>query len=150
MKFFAAIFAGVSLLVIGTFLVMSVQDQQRGQSATVYTSDMSDDTSGRRTAPPAPENSEGKLKVANFSGTLQEVNTGCFADGECYVVVDGKHITTIMGWREAKELGTIQGVEGFGDLEKHIGEEVGVYAKDNGDGTYTLYGNSGFYVKLKK
>lgn len=90
----------------------------------------------------------GKLKAANFSGELEEVNTGCFADGECYVVVDGKHITVLMGWSR-DTVGTVQGVEGIGDLESHIGAEVEVYAQDLSDGTYTLYGSEGFYVKLK-
>ncbi len=91
---------------------------------------------------------DGKLKVANFEGKLEEVNVGCFADGECYVVVDGKHITAIMGWSQ-ETVGSVQGVEGFGDLESHIGEVVEVYAQDKGDGTYTLYGSEGFYIKLK-
>lgn len=93
------------------------------------------------------DDTDGKLKAAVFQGSLEEVNTGCFADAECYVVVDGKHVTTTMGW--SQEIGgTVQGVEGFGDLEQHIGEEVEVYAQDKGDGTYTLYGSAGFYVKL--
>lgn len=94
---------------------------------------------------PAPA---GKLKVGNFSGRLEKVDTGCFSDGECFVEVNGKHITTLMGWSQAV-VGSVQGVEGFGDLESHIGEEVEVYAQDKGDGTYTLYGSEGFYVKLK-
>lgn len=95
------------------------------------------------------EEEVGKLKVANFTGKLEEVNVGCFADGECYVVVDGKHITTTMGWSQ-ETVGTVQGVEGFGDLESHIGSEMEVYARDNGDGTYSLYGSEGFYIKLVK
>lgn len=91
---------------------------------------------------------EGKLKVANFSGKLSEVNTGCFADGECYVVIDGKHITTTLGWRQ-EILGTIQGVESLGDMENYIGRDFEVYVQDKGDGTYTLYGSEGFYIKLK-
>ncbi|MBP6883949.1 MAG: hypothetical protein KBC06_01815 [Candidatus Pacebacteria bacterium] len=91
---------------------------------------------------------DGKIKADVFSGVLEEVNTGCFADGECYVVVGGKHVTAIMGWSQAIG-GTIIGVEGFGDLESHIGEQVEVYAQVNPDGTYTLYGSEGFYIKLK-
>ena len=91
---------------------------------------------------------DGKLKVANFEGTLEEVNVGCFVDGECYVVVDGKHVTAIMGWSQ-ETVGSVQGVEGFGDLEAHIGKKVEVYAQDKGDGTYTLYGSEGFYIKAK-
>lgn len=100
------------------------------------------------TSPEGENVEEGKLKVANFSGKLEEVNTGCFADAECYVVVDGKHVTAIMGWSQ-ETVGTVQGVEGFGDLENHIGKEVEVYAQDTGDGKYTLYGSEGFYIKLK-
>lgn len=89
----------------------------------------------------------GKLKADVFTGTLEEVNTGCFADGECYVVISGKHVTTLRGWSQ-DEVGTVQGVEGFGDLERHIGKNVEVYAHDLQDGTYTLYGSEGFYIKL--
>lgn len=94
------------------------------------------------------EEQNGKLKAANFSGELEEVNTGCFADGECYVVIDGKHITVLRGWSR-DTVGSVQGVEGIGDLEAHIGAEMEVYAQDLSDGTYTLYGSEGFYVKLK-
>jgi len=90
---------------------------------------------------------EGKIKADTFTGRLEEVNTGCFADGECYVVVDGNHVTTIMGWSQ-ETVGSVQGVEGFGDLENYIGTEVEVYAQVNPDGTYTLYGSEGFYLEL--
>jgi hypothetical protein len=103
---------------------------------------------GRMAQPETPAVPLSKLKVANFSGKLEKVDVGCFADGECFVEVDGKHITAIMGWSQAV-VGTVQGVEGFGDLESHIGAEVEVYAQDTGDGKYTLYGNEGFYIKLK-
>lgn len=91
---------------------------------------------------------DGKLKVGNFEGKLEKVDVGCFSDGECYVVVDGKHVTAIMGWSQ-ETVGSVQGVEGFGDLESHIGETVQVYAQDKGDGTYTLYGSEGFYIRVK-
>ncbi len=107
---------------------------------------------GERIMPSENENeevgSDGKLKAETFSGTLEEVNTGCFADAECYVVVDGKHVTVLMGWSR-DTVGSVLGLEGIGDLEAHIGEEVEVYAQDKSDGTYTLYGSEGFYVKLK-
>lgn len=107
--------------------------------------------SGRRANPddnmPDRTTAPGKLKVGNFTGKLQEVNTGCFSDGECYVVVDGKHITTTMGWSR-ETVGTIQGAPSIGDLESKIGSTVEVYARDNGDGTYSLYGSEGFYVKV--
>ena len=87
-----------------------------------------------------------KLKADTFTGTLEEVNTGCFADGECFVVVDGKHVTVLMGFSQ-ETVGSVTGVNGIGGLEAFIGQEVEVYAQDNSDGTYTLYGSEGFYVK---
>jgi hypothetical protein len=89
----------------------------------------------------------GKLKAATFTGTLEQVDTGCFADGECFVVVGGKHVTAIMGWSQ-EVVGSLEGVDGFGDFVSHIGKNVEVYAQDAGDGTYTLYGSQGFYIKL--
>jgi hypothetical protein len=89
----------------------------------------------------------GKIQADVFTGTLKAVDIGCFVDGECFVDVDGKHVTAIMGWSQ-EVVGTVQGVEGFGDLESHIGEKVEVYAQVKEDGTYTLYGSEGFYIKL--
>ena len=88
-----------------------------------------------------------KLKADTFTGTLEDVDTGCFADGECFVVVDGKHVTVLMGWSR-DIVGSVEGVQGFGDLESYLGSEVEVYAQVKGDGTYTLYGSEGFYVRL--
>lgn len=87
-----------------------------------------------------------KIGADVFTGPLEEVNEGCYADGECYIVVDGRHVTVIMGWSQ-EIVGTLQGVDSFGDLNAHIGENVQVYAAKNGD-KYTLYGSEGFYVKL--
>ena len=89
----------------------------------------------------------GKLKADTFTGTLTKVDTGCFADGECYVEVDGKKVTALVGFSQAI-VGSVMGVEGFGDLESYIGKKVEVYAQDNSDGTYTLYGSAGFYIKV--
>jgi hypothetical protein len=90
------------------------------------------------------------LKTEKFVGTLEEVNIGCFADGECYVVVGDKHVTTLIGRRQ-EVVGGVIGVDSFGDLEKFIGEEVEVLATLDGDtGFYTLYGNENLYLKLTK
>lgn len=88
-----------------------------------------------------------KLKADTFIGTLTKVVTGCFSDGECYVEVDGKKVTALLGFNQA-EVGSVVGVNGFGDLENQIGNAVEVYAQDNGDGTYTLYGSANFYIKV--
>jgi hypothetical protein len=96
---------------------------------------------------PAPA---GKLKADTFTGTLESVDTGCFADGECYAMVDGKHVTILTGMRiNPQEVGQVLGTaDGIGGLEAFIGQEVEVYAQDNSDGTYTLYGSEGFYIKV--
>ncbi len=105
---------------------------------------------GRRSAPETGGSGpEVKIKAEIFTGTLEKVDTGCFADGECFVEVGGKHVTALLGWNN-ETVGTIEGVDSFGDLSSHIGEMVEVYAKDNLDGTYTLYGSDGFYIKLSK
>lgn len=117
------------------------------QKSEAPTPNMTEET-GRVGKPADGTTTSGKLKVANFSGKLEKVNTGCFVDGECYVVVDGKHITVIMGWSR-ETVGSVIGVKDFGDLENHIGEQVEVYAQDKSNGTYTLYGSEGFYLKVK-
>ena len=97
------------------------------------------------TTPPEPNTTS---DTKTFSGILEDVNTGCFADGECYVSVSGVHVTTLLGRRQ-EVVGRVIGVPGFGDLENFIGEQVEVNAKKLADGTYTLYGNEGFYIKLR-
>lgn len=141
--------AVIVIIVLGGIYWFSTMNTATAPQSTETATEQTQDT-GRVAAPTDTEQPEvdGKLKVSNFSGTLEEVNIGCFVDGECFVVVEGKHITTTMGWSR-ETVGSVQGVESFGDLEKHIGEEVEVYAQDKGDGTYTLYGSEGFYVKLK-
>jgi len=88
-----------------------------------------------------------KLKPEVFVGVLEKVDTGCFADGECYVVVNGKRVTALRGWSQ-DTVGSIQGVPSFGDLESYIGKKIEVYAHALPDGTYTLYGNEGFHIKV--
>jgi hypothetical protein len=106
------------------------------------------DTERRALPPEDTEAPVGKIKADMFTGTLETVDTGCFADGECFVEVDGKHVTALMGWSR-DTVGAILGVDGFGDLENYIGKEVEVYAQEKDDGTYTLYGSDGFYIKVE-
>ena len=140
------------LLVVGVLVFVLTRNQAVVTNDEINTVDNSNTIDeGRRVMPPTTTEEQPieKLKVANFTAKLEEVNTGCFADGECYVVVGGKHITTLMGWSR-ETVGSLQGVDSIGDLESQIGKQIEVYAQDKGDGTYTLYGNSGFYVKLVK
>ena len=104
-------------------------------------------TSGDTIATPKPPASVAPIPKDTFSGKLTEVNTGCFADGECYAVVGGKHVTLTIG-RKQEVLGSIVGAPSIGDLESYIGETATVYAKPLPDGTYTLYGNASYYLAV--
>lgn len=137
------------LLVILVIIVAGVEWYVTSPKAGETTTQNLPQQNGRIAASSTPEQKPvGKIKADVFSGKLEEVNTGCFADGECYVMVDKKHVTVLLGWSR-DIVGSVIGVEGFGDLEKYIGKEVEVYAQDKSDGTYTLYGSEGFYIKLK-
>ncbi len=147
---------GLLLIVMGGY-ALQLSDTNESMQAVTETEALRDMAPGeeqsgvgteRRAFPtentPAPV---GKIKADVFIGTLDAVDTGCFADGECFVEVGGKHVTAIMGWSQ-ETVGTIQGADSFGDLEKYIGKQVEVYAHVLEDGSYTLYGSEGFYIKL--
>ena len=85
--------------------------------------------------------------VPSLTGKLTEVNTGCFADGECYAVVDGKKVTLLIGWYQGK-VGKILGADSIGDLEAFIGTDATVFAGQDADGNYSLLGNEMFYIQV--
>jgi len=117
------------------------------QIETVATSTETTATSTDGVATPKPPVSATPKPTGTFSGTLTEVNTGCFADGECYAVVGGKHVTLTIGWSQ-ETVGSVVGAPSIGDLESYIGETATVYAKPLSDGTYTLYGNQSYYLAV--
>lgn len=88
-------------------------------------------------------------KGEKFRGTITSYDTGCFADGVCSVTIDDKVVVTTIGFRVQPELGRLIGVESLGDFERFIGSEAEVYAEKQEDGTYTLYGDSNYYVKVE-
>ncbi|MFM2340084.1 MAG: hypothetical protein RLZZ360_720 [Candidatus Parcubacteria bacterium] len=104
-------------------------------------------TSSESAATPKPPVSTTPKPQNTFSGTLTEVNTGCFADGECFAVVGGKHVTLVIG-RKQEVSGSVVGAPSIGDLESYIGETATVYAKALPDGTFTLYGNTSYYLAV--
>lgn len=79
-----------------------------------------------------------------FEGTITAYSTGCFADGECSITVDGKKVITTIGWSQAI-VGSVSGVPDFGSVGGKIGSHAKVYAKKVTDG-YTLYGSTSYYV----
>jgi hypothetical protein len=88
--------------------------------------------------------------AATFTGTISAVDTGCFADAECSVTVDGKKVVILTGMRlgAPQEVGTLKGVESIGDIEAKIGSQAKVYAAKTADGSYTLYGSGDYYVEV--
>jgi hypothetical protein len=104
-------------------------------------------TSSESGETPKPPVSTTPKPQDTFSGKLTEVNTGCFADGECYVVVGGKHVTLTIGWSQ-ETVGNVVGALSIADLESYIGQTATVYAKPLPDGTYTLYGSQSYYLAV--
>jgi len=90
---------------------------------------------------PKPQAQEEKTSES-FVGVYEDYGTACFADGECYAVVDGKKITTIIGWSRDT-------VGSFENPDLPFGTEVEVYAQKIDDSTYTLYGSSEYYIREK-
>ena len=82
-----------------------------------------------------------------FEGKISTYSTSCFSDGICSVTVGGKVVVTTRGWAR-DPVGTLQGVDSIGDIEKVIGHNAKVYAAKTADG-YTLYGNTNFYLKVE-
>lgn len=144
------ILAGGAVLIVVMTVLLFVMEPANAPSPEVTPIEQPEIGSTTETVSPQQNETpavNGKIKADMFTGKLEEVNTGCFADGECYVTVDGKHVTVIMGWSQ-ETVGTIIGAPSIGDLESMIGKQVEVYAQENVDGTYTLYGDVGFYVKI--
>ncbi len=80
-----------------------------------------------------------------FGGTLEAVNTSCFADGICSATVEGKTIILLRGWSR-DTVGEVRFEDGIGGLESHIGKPVNVFAAEAEDG-YTLYGSEDYYIE---
>lgn len=89
-----------------------------------------------------------------FSGKIEAVDTGCFADGVCSVTVGGKEVILLAGMRlgTIPPVGSLKGVDSIGDLEGKIGSTAKVYAAKTTEGgaDYTLYGSASYYVEVAK
>ena len=73
-----------------------------------------------------------------FSGTVQSIDNGCFADATCSVTVDGVLVVTLTGWS--------RDTWGQRDTELQVGERVDVACRPTLEGC-TLNGNAGYYVR---
>jgi hypothetical protein len=113
-------------------------------SSNIYSNGLGKTATTTKAAPSSPIST-------TFKGVLQSVNTGCFADGECFVIVEGKHVTVLMlsrGMQQTAPVGIVEGVPSFGDLTSHVGATVEVRAALQSDGSYTLYGDPTYHIKL--
>ncbi len=94
-------------------------------------------------------NNISNIQTESFEGNIQSVSTACFSDGECSVTIDGKKVITTIGWSQ-EAVGSIKGtVSSIGDIETNkIGARAKVYARKLSDGSYTLYGNTSYYIEV--
>ncbi len=91
--------------------------------------------------------------TASFRGTIEAVDTACFADGICSVTIGGKEVILLAGLRvNVPPVGMLKGVDSIGDLEEAIGADATVYAVETSEGSadYTLYGSTSYYVEVLK
>ena len=78
--------------------------------------------------------------VLAFSGTVQGIDNGCFADGVCSVEVDGRTVVTLRGWSRS--------TWGHRDPGIEVGDAVDVRCLVEGTGC-TLEGDAGYYLRKR-
>lgn len=77
-----------------------------------------------------------------FSGIVEEVDTGCYADGVCFMTVDGQKVVFGLGWSRS-EWGEVEPVEPIMD---YVGKRVLVYCKRHEDDC-RLEGSADYYIR---
>jgi hypothetical protein len=94
--------------------------------------------------PPAPMPSTAPAAASElkFSGVVGKVDTGCFADGVCFMEVDGKRVVFGMGWSR-EDWGQVAPRE---PIESYVGRRVEVYCGVR-EGVCSLVGNRAYYVR---
>lgn len=73
-----------------------------------------------------------------FQGTVQSIDNGCFADGVCSVVVDGRTVVTMRGWSRS--------TWGNRDPEIEVGDAVDVRCASEAGGC-TLEGSADYFLR---
>lgn len=138
----------IALLVLVIIIIFLNQNKKLSKTEPVVFNESTNSTTKVDNEAPVTKTptSENSIK---FTGKLEKVDTGCFADGECFVIVDGKHVTVIMGWSGETVGQVIGGDNSIGGLENFIGKDVEVYAKVKDSNNYTLYGDINYYIKVK-
>ena len=77
-----------------------------------------------------------------FIGTVDSIDTGCYADGVCSMMIDGKQVVWLRGWSRA----TWGQVQQPPDVGEYVGKEVEVWCKVEDDHC-TLEGNAGYFIR---
>jgi hypothetical protein len=77
-----------------------------------------------------------------FTGTVDSINTGCYADGECSMQIDGRKVVWLRGWSRA----TWGSVQQPPDVGTYVGKRVEVWCKVEEDHC-TLEGNAGYFIR---
>lgn len=75
-----------------------------------------------------------------FSGNVEAIDNGCFADGVCSVTVSGTSIVTMVGWS--------QGIWGSRPTELQAGDRVDVFCRRT-DAGCTLNGSANYYIRSR-
>jgi len=93
-------------------------------------------------------------EAETFSGVVTDLIYDCHFDGVCSIMVDDKNIVTEEGGLRPPDgiqnkVGSLIGIDMNGDNEdKFIGKEVVVYARKLGSNSYTIYGDTSYYIAL--
>lgn len=87
------------------------------------------------------ENSSNELSksAVQFNGRVEAVSPTGITDRE-YIVIDGKTVTT--SGEQPGSWGTVSG-------NRQIGSEAEVFALQTDANSYTLHGNTEYYVRIK-
>lgn len=94
----------------------------------------------RDTPPPAPQPAAAG-DTRSFSGAVQAIDNGCFADGTCSVTVDGTVVVTMTGWS--------RDTWGPRDPDVKIGDQVQVRCRVTAEGC-TLNGSAGYFLRAQR
>jgi hypothetical protein len=80
-----------------------------------------------------------------FIGVVESIDTGCYADGECSMMVGGRKVVWLRGWSQA----TWGQVQQPPDVGEYVGREAEVWCKVEADHC-TLEGNAGYFIRPAK
>ncbi len=91
-----------------------------------------------------PSDPEG---TSAFAGFLEGMDTGCFAEMECFLVIDGKKLI-VEEYGNENVRGTTPDVEEFIEFFNHMGSFVELKAMKIDDENYSLYGSEDYFIKI--